>query len=327
MTNLKLTQELKLPYFILKTARPRQWLKNIALFAPLIFSGFLFYDPADQPPYFFTVSVAFGVFCLLASSVYLINDIVDIEADRSHPFKKERPIASGNLPIPVAIFAAVSILAIVFLMSLSLNSFFRLLIFSYFFLQLFYATTLKHIPILDVISIATGFLIRVYAGAAVVGLHPSVWFLLTVVSASLFLAVGKRQSERTLLRDKKIGKTRKSLKKYSQRLLDVYTGMFANSTWLTYSLYTFQHEGNYQEPAYEKFTDIFIYLPRTFRSEKLLMLTVPFVIFGVMRYLQLVYEENRGESPEIVLLKDKPMLINSFLFLALTLLILYLPTD
>ncbi len=327
MTNSKLLQKLKLPYFILKTARPRQWLKNFALFAPLIFSGFLLYNPPDGLAYVVKVGQAFLIFCLLASSVYIINDIIDVEADRSHPFKKNRPIPSGNLPIPIAIFSAISFLAIVFLASLSLNPIFRLLILSYFLLQLFYATTLKHISILDVISIATGFLIRVYAGAAVVDIHPSVWFLLTVVSASLFLAVGKRQSERTLLRDKKIGRTRKSLKKYSQRLLDIYTGMFANATWLSYSLFTFQHEGVYQEPAHERFTSIFIKLPRTFQSQKLLMLTIPFVIFGIMRYLQLVYEENRGESPELVLLKDKPMLIDIFLFLAFTLLIIYLPTD
>lgn len=319
MTNLRLSY----PYLLLRTARPRQWIKNLSLYAALIFSGFFFYAPVDAPPYFWTVSFAFVVFCLLTSSVYIINDIMDYEADRLHPFKKKRPIASGNLPIPVATFAAIALLAVVFLLSFWLPPFFRLLVFAYLVLQMLYAKYSKHLAILDVVSIATGFLIRVYAGAVVVNLHMSVWFLLTVVSASLFLAVGKRQSERTLLMGKdssNFGDTRKTLKRYSQRLLDQYTGMFANATWLTYALYTFQAE--YTKPD-DALTRLYTFLPRTLHSQKLLMLTLPFVIFGVMRYLQLVYEDNEGESPELVLLRDKPLLGTVFAFGISVLLIIY----
>lgn len=317
-------------YLLLKTARPRQWIKNLALYAALFFSGFLFYVPSNEWPYFFTVTFAVVTFCFLTSAVYIINDIIDMEADRSHPFKKKRPLASGKLPLYLASVTVVLLLSIVVYLSLYLHPFFRITITAYFLLQILYATVTKHIAILDVLSIAAGFLLRIYAGAVVVNLHMNVWFLLTVISASLFLAVGKRQSERTLLTgmiedpdtgNKDIGDTRKTLKHYSQRLLDQYTGMFANATWLTYALFAFQRESIKPEGD---LLQVYTLLPKTLQSEKLLMLTVPFVIFGVMRYLQLVYEDNQGESPEIILLRDKSLLATGFLFGIVTLAVLYI---
>lgn len=315
-----------IPFLILKSARPRQWMKNFALYASLIFSGFFFYDPIDARPYFVTVTMAFVIFSMLASGIYIVNDIIDAESDRLHPFKKKRPIASGKLPVPIAIFTAIVLFTLVFLTSFWLSDFFKVLMAAYFALQIIYAKFTKHIPILDVVSIATGFLIRIYAGAVVVNLHMSVWFLLTVISASLFLAVGKRQSERTLLTGSDagvgaaLGSTRKTLKRYSQRLLDQYTGMFANATWLTYALFTFQDE-NVHPP--ENLLGLYGILPRSFQSTKLLMLTVPLVIFGVMRYLQLVYEKNEGESPEKVLVSDKPLLFTGFFFISAVVVIIY----
>ena len=241
----------------------------------------------------------------------------------AHPFKKKRPIASGELPIPIAAFFAIAGIATVFYLSLSLPLFFRLLLLAYLFLQVVYATQIKKVAIFDVISIALGFLIRIYAGAVIVDLHMSVWFLLTVVSASLFLAVGKRQSERTLLKDKQVDFARRTLKNYSQRLLDQYTGMFANATWLTYALFSFQHETGMVEPLSERFPELYLSLPRTLHSQKLLMLSLPFVIFGVMRYLQLVYEENKGESPERVLLNDKMLLSAVLLFGLVAFVVIY----
>jgi len=166
-------------------------------------------------------------------------------------------------------------------------------------------------------------LIRIYAGSVVVNLHMNVWFLLTVVSASLFLAVGKRQSERTLLEGKDhnvLGDTRATLKRYSQRLLDQYTGMFATATWLAYGLFAFQNEVTRPD---DKFVVFFGYLPRTLQSQKLLMLTLPFVIIGVMRYMQLIYEDNQGESPELVLLRDRFLLTTLFIFGVLVMFIIY----
>jgi 4-hydroxybenzoate polyprenyltransferase len=314
---------MKMLYLLAKSARPRQWIKNMALYAALVFSGFFFYIPKDQLPFFWTVTLAFLIFSLLTSSIYIINDIIDVDADRQHPFKKKRPIASGELPIRVAAIAAAVGLIAVFGSSLFFTPFFRLTIAAYFLLQMLYATTFKHIVIMDVLSIAAGFLLRIYAGAVVVDLHMNVWFLLTVISASLFLAVGKRQSERTLLEGKEgshVGETRKTLKRYSQRLLDQYTAMFANATWLTYALFAFQDSGIIPQGG---LLQIFTVLPRTLQSQKLLMATVPFVIFGVMRYLQLVYEDNQGESPEKILLRDRPLLTAVFLFCAVTMVVIY----
>lgn len=312
-------------YLLIKTARPRQWIKNFALYAALLFSGLFFAKPAANAyPYFIIVSYAAFIFCLLTSSVYIINDIIDFNADRAHPFKKKRPIASGKLPIPLALFTAITLLMVVFFLSLWLTPFFRILIILYFILQIFYAIKVKHIAILDVLSIASGFLIRIYAGAVVVNLHMNVWFLLTVISASLFLAVGKRQSERTLMssnKDISMGQTRSSLKRYSQRLLDQYTAMFANATWLTYALFTFQSTPFIPEG---KLIHLYTILPQTLRSEKLLMATIPLVIFGVMRYLQLIYEDNQGESPDKVLFRDKPLLATVFIFGIFVMAIIYL---
>lgn len=305
-------------YYLLKTARPRQWVKNFALYASLIFSGFAFFN---FPYYILTVTQAFVIFCILSSSIYIVNDVVDIESDRKHPFKRKRPIASGDIPIPNAIFYAIAGGITVIFLSFSLNPFFFYLVLTYVALQILYTLKLKHIPILDVLSIAAGFIIRVYAGAVVVDLHMSVWFLLTVLSASLFLAIGKRQSERTLLEGQLgAGGTRKTLQHYSQRLLDIYTGMFANTTWLTYALFVYQREQVGDGDSIFRNAPI---LPRTFTSEKWLMVTVPIVIYGVMRYLQLVYENNQGESPERVLLNDRPLLTAAVLWAVLVMFVIY----
>lgn len=252
-----------------------------------------------------------------------MNDIIDRGEDRQHPYKKNRPIASGALPVPVAGLVALVGIVLVFFLSLSLPLFFRLLLGAYLLLQIIYAKYIKHVAIFDVVSIALGFLIRIYAGAVIVELHTSVWFLLTVVSASLFLAVGKRQSERTLLNDRHVAFSRKTLEHYTQRLLDQYTGMFANATWLTYALFSFQQETVKIAPAAQRFPTLYTFLPRTLQSQKLLMLTLPFVIFGVMRYLQLIYEKNRGESPEKVLLGDRMLLTTVFLFSLTAFFVLY----
>jgi hypothetical protein len=152
----------------------------------------------------------------------------------------------------------------------------------------------------------------------------SVWFLLTIISASLFMAVAKRQSERTLMANSNLAYPRKSLEKYSQRLLDQYTAMFATTTWLTYALFAFQNQtGVASNQLYEKFPNIYFFLPRSLQSQKLLMLTIPFMIFGVMRYLQLIYEENKGENPADVLLKDKTILVTAILGVLSVIVLIY----
>lgn len=266
--------------------------------------------------------VAFWLFSGLAASLYIFNDLADVASDRQHPFKRKRPIASGKLPVGTALYAAMLLLFSSLALAWLLSFFFFLTLILYALLQLSYTFFLKRVPILDLLSIATGFVLRVYAGAFAVNLHMSVWFLLTVVSASLFLAVGKRQSERTLLRGVgvKLAESRETLSHYTQRLLDVYTSMFANTTWLTYALFAFQHQFVITKGPVPTLLSL---LPQTLTTQKWLMATVPVVIYGVMRYLQLVYEQNQGESPERVLLSDKSLLGAVLVWGLMVLMIIY----
>jgi len=282
-----------------------------------LFSGFLFY-----PGYFGRVAWAVVLFSGLSSSVYLFNDIIDAPQDRLHPFKKKRPIASGKLPVPIALFAAIILFFSVLYLGWILSFFFFLTCLAYLLLHVVYTVKFKKIPILDVLSIAGGFILRVYAGALVVNLHMNVWFLLTVVSLALFLAIGKRQSERTLIKglEKEFKGQRATLSRYTQRLLDIYTGMFANATWFTYALFAFEQQF---ERTGGKIPTLFSVLPRTLTTQKWLMATVPIVVYGVMRYLQLVYEQNKGESPERVLLSDKPLLTAVIVWVVMVVGIIY----
>lgn len=287
---------------LFKTVRPRQWLKNLAVFAALIFSGLLFQDGA-----FVKTLEVFCVFTVLSSTTYIFNDLLDVRADRQHPYKKNRPIASGKLPIEVAVFVLISgmILGLVWAYGINYYLFISALI--YLTVQVFYTTYLKKIPIIDVIVIASGYLIRVYAGALTISAHMDVWFLMTVIAASLFLAVGKRRSEMTLLLGSYKGaETRATLKRYTEQLLDIYTAMFATATWITYALFTFNHPRIVPDGRALRIISI---LPKTLVSEKWMMITIPLVVYGIMRYLQLIYEKNEGESPERILLSDKPLIV------------------
>lgn len=249
---------------------------------------------------------------------------MDRESDSKHPFKKKRPLASGQLSVQTSAVAALVLAGIAAVGSFLLSPFVLGLMIAYATLQILYSLVFKHIAILDVLSIAAGFMIRVYAGSVVVNLHMSVWFLLTVISVSLFIAVAKRQSERTLLTslsNHESFQTRKSLNTYSQRLLDIYTAMFATAAILTYALFAFYQESELVSTSIPAIT---AFLPRAFSAQKWLMLTVPVTIYGVMRYLQLVYESNQGESPERVLLRDKPLLTAGVVWAILVMAVIYL---
>ena len=219
---------------VVETSRPRQWLKNLALFAGLVFSGRL-----AEWQLVGRVLAAMVVFSLLTSSVYLFNDVWDAPADRRHPLKKKRPVASGRLPVPLALFFSLSgMITALFLMA-QFGWFFFWVGTGYLILHLAYTVFLKQVPIIDVMAIAAGFVLRVYAGAVVVNVHINVWLLLCVISFALFLAVGKRRSELTLLKGRPVSRT--VLKYYSETVLNIYTTMFATATWLTYGLFAFLH--------------------------------------------------------------------------------------
>jgi len=305
----------QLLFQLVRSARPRQALKNLGLFAPLVFSGNLFITSK-----FLLVLWCTFIFTLLTSAIYFINDIADLPLDRAHPFKKNRPIASGKLPIPVAVFFAVTGIIVSFYLAYLQNFFFFLSIFAYFLLQIGYTFYLKNIIVLDVLAIAAGFILRVYAGAFAINVHMNVWFLLCVTSLALFLAVGKRRAELALLTEKTASKHRKTLTFYTPDLLDSYLAMFANSAWVAYALFTF-----FAPPAtISKHLLLLPGLPLTLiGTNKLLMLTIPLVIFGIMRYMMIIYQGSRAEVPERVLLSDRPLLVSSTIWGLLVILILY----
>ena len=296
-----------------RSTRPRQWLKNLSLFAALVFSGNLFDFEKFQTVFFATI-----VFTILTSSCYLLNDIADLNQDRLHPFKRFRPIAKGTLPIPLAFFISILGIFLSLYLGIFFSFFFFLVLVSYLILQIIYSFFLKNVVILDVLLIAGSFILRVYAGAVVIGVHLSVWFLLCGISLALFLAVGKRRAEMAILSES-ASSHRKTLALYSSALLDDYLSIFASSTWLSWALFTF-----FEPPLPIHPLPILAYFPLTFAGiGKWLMVTIPIVIYGVMRYLKIIYEGERAEAPERVLLSDRPLLSAVIIWGILVVLILY----
>lgn len=301
---------------LLQVARPRQWLKNLALFATITFTGQL-----NNLPLLLLSLSGFFAYCFLASSNYILNDILDAQSDRKHPLKRARPIASGKLNINLAFISAI-LLAIFGLLISSLLGFpFFILACVFLALQYSYSLFLKKISIIDIIVIATGYIIRVYAGEAISGYHISVWLALAVLSLSLFLAIGKRRSELTLIqRTKSIlpPDTRISLSHYTEKLLDTYTAMFANSTFIAYSFYTFLERPLNPGLLFRGYEAL-----SSFSERKWLMSTIPFVVLGIMRYMQLIYE-GKGESPEKILTSDRPLLLLVLMWFVSILMVVYL---
>lgn len=286
--------------YLLYSMRPKQWIKNLFLFAALVFSQNLF-----NLKYFAKVGFAFLVFSAVSGCVYIFNDILDREKDRKHPLKSTRPIASGELSVRVAfLFAFLLFLASVS-SSLVLDKYFVLVVFTYFGLQIFYSLYLKEQVILDVFSIAAGFVLRVVAGAIIIRVPVSSWLYVCTILLSLFLALSKRRHELVLLESNAL-EHRKILKEYSPYLLDQMISAVTASTLVAYSLYTLSAE------TIQKFhTDN-------------LKFTIPFVLFGIFRYLYLIHQKMEGGNPERLLLTDVPLVIDIFLYALSVGIILYL---
>lgn len=304
-------------YYALKLLRPRQWIKNFALFAAPMFGGLLFAEDI-----FYKIFLGFIAFCLLSSATYIVNDLLDVQKDKLHPFKRMRPIASGHISTTQAVVLFIILISGSFFISFQISIFFVLISILYLILQLSYSLLFKSLVVFDILFIAAGYILRVLAGEVITGYHISVWLLLTTVSLSLFLAVGKRRSELTLLRNQTgahIANVRKSLSHYSDRLLDAYSMMFATTTLLFYSMFTFlESTRDVQLPE--------VLLPEflpDYLQRKWLMITILPVIYGVMRYLQDIYEKSEGESPDRVLLSDKALLAAVVLWGALVIFIIY----
>jgi 4-hydroxybenzoate polyprenyltransferase len=282
---------------LIKTMRPRQWVKNGLLFIPLIFDKQLTNWPALA-----RVALGFVLFCLLSSLVYIINDLLDIEADRKHPQKSLRPIAAGKLKVSTARIGCAALVPIIFIPAIWLSPVFALIGLGYLVLNLAYSFWFKHAPILDVMILASFYVLRVGAGVALIEVHLfSPWLYLFTTFLALFLGIGKRRAELYLLADG-ANSHRKALEGYTLPLLDQLILIVSSSTIITYSLYTFSAPN----------------LP----ANHTMMLTIPFVIYGIFRYLYLVQVKQRGGEPEEVLFTDRPLQLAIILW-GLSVLVIY----
>jgi 4-hydroxybenzoate polyprenyltransferase len=286
---------------LIQAMRPQQWVKNVVIFAALIFDRQLGLN--NLQPMLRTLA-GFIIFCLLSGVVYIINDIADVEADRAHPKKRYRPIASGRLPIPFALISAVVVLAIILPVSYWLSPAFAAVALGYFLLNLAYSKWIKHIAILDVFAIALGFVLRVAAGVTLIQVARfSPWLYVVTTLASLYIGFGKRRAELGLLADQ-ANSHRKVLSGYTLPMLDQYITIVSATTIMAYSLYTFSAPN----------------LP----NNHAMMLTIPFVLYGVFRYLYLVQTQGGGGAPEEILFRDRPLQVTVLLWGATVLFIFYI---
>jgi 4-hydroxybenzoate polyprenyltransferase len=283
---------------LIRTMRPKQWTKNALIFGPLVFDGGLTNIQA-----LLRVFVGFGLLCLSASTIYLINDIVDVEKDKLHPKKKKRPIPSGQLPIPIATVAAL-ILPIISIGGALLYSVpLAAVLTVYLILHIFYSFYLKNVVLIDVFAIAAGFILRVVAGAAVITVaNFSPWLYVCAGGLSLFLAVGKRRQEFIALGEN-AQSVRPVFEEYNLPLLDDMLRMVTTGTVLSYTFYTFE--------------------AKTSLAPNIMLLTVPFVIYGIFRYLYLIHVKGEGGAPDELLFKDRVLLLAITLWGAAVIFILY----
>lgn len=294
-----------------KLARPIHWVKNLSIFAALVFTGALL-----EKKLFIRVFEGFIIFNLAASATYAFNDLLDRRRDSRHPIKKYRPVASGLVNPALALIFSGFLAITSLVLAYQLSYLFFLILLSYLLLQIGYSIYLKNLYIIDILIIAAGFIIRVYSGAFIIDAHLSVWFLLCVVSVALFLASGKRRAELGALG--KSGNTRKTLVRYSPELLNSYVTMFGNAAWMSWSLFTFFESPQASMPLWLFLAE----LSRTTTINKLLMATIPVTIFGIMRYQSLIFE-NRAETPEKLLLTDKALIASVLVWILMVIWILY----
>lgn len=284
---------------LIKELRIHQWIKNGFVLIPLVFDRQLFLvDP------FIRTIIGFFLFCFVSSSVYLINDVIDVEADRLHPKKKNRPIASGDLPIPVAVSSAIVLVVGSFIGAFFLSKAFLIILVLYFFINLAYSMKLKHVPLVDVFIIAAGFVLRVGAGVSIIEVERfSPWLYAVTTVFALFFALGKRRGELATVQTNN-NSQRRVLDGYTIPLLDQFITIASATTIISYSLYTFSAPNLPENHA--------------------MMLTIPFAIFGIFRYLYLIQVNNEGGAPDELVLSDRPLQITFILFALSVLIIFYL---
>ena len=281
--------------------RPQEWTKNLLVFTGLIFSRSL-----TDPHNIWSSFLGFAIFCCASSGVYLFNDLCDIKEDREHPVKKSRPLASGVLNVSLARFVMVLLFAIATFGALRLNHGFALIIGIYLITCLAYSLKLKDIVILDVILIASGFVLRAISGAVIIGVEVSEWLVLCTSMVALLIGFGKRRHELVLL-EESAENHRRSLSDYSVKFLDSIMNICAGAAVLTYALYTRADET----------------VQRV--GSRAMLLTIPFVVYGIFRYLFLIHERKAGGDPVQLLFRDRPTLLNLLLWILTAGLVIYLP--
>jgi 4-hydroxybenzoate polyprenyltransferase len=283
----------------IRALRPHQWTKNLLVFAPLLFSKHLF-----EPEPFARALAAFVAFCGMAGAVYLWNDVADLEQDRLHPKKKKRPVAAGDLSVPSASLGAIGLVACSLSLSFALGPGLGLCAGAYLGLNLAYSFGLKHVVILDVLSLSLGFVLRALAGGFAVQAPVTDWLLVLTLLLALFLALAKRRHEITSLGEGAISH-RAILAEYSPYLIDQMTSVVTASVVTAYTFYTLSPE------TVQKF------------GTAKLSWTLPLVLYGIFRYLYLVHQKDRGDSPTDLLLTDRPLLLTVALWAALVIAIVY----
>ncbi len=285
-------------YGLLRTLRPRQWIKNGFVFMALLFDEKLFVWPL-----LLKTTLAFVLFCMISSTVYIINDLADLEKDKLHPKKKRRALPSGQLKPWFAILSAVVILALCLPLSFGLDLYFGLIVLVYFLLNLAYSFYLKHLVIVDVMVVTAGFVLRVAAGVVVAQAERfSPWLYLCTIFLALFLSIGKRRNELVLLASG-AENHRKILDEYTVEFLDEMSHLVTTGAVIAYSLYTFSATN----------------LP----PNNAMMLTIPFVIYGLFRYLYLIHVKGEGGAPEMLVYTDLPLLLDLLLWGLAVVLIMY----
>lgn len=283
---------------LISSLRPQQWVKNLLVFAALVFAKeFTDFSAVVKS------ALAFVCFCLLSSAVYLTNDVLDIDPDRQHPIKSRRPIAAGRISAKTAILVAWLLLVVALPISFWLNLKFGLAASGYLLLSILYSLKLKQVVILDVMAVSLGFVLRAVAGALAIQVEISSWLLVCTILLALFLSLGKRRHELVLLEGEAIAH-RKILTEYSPYSLDQMIAVVTASTVVAYCFYTLS-----PEIAQKLNTDY-------------LSFTIPFVLYGVFRYLYLIHQKEAGGNPAQMLLTDKPLLVNIILWIVTVLVIL-----
>ncbi len=287
-------------HLLFQSLRPNQWVKNGFVLVPLLFAQRVFYYPS-----LIRSLTGFSIFCLLSGAIYLINDLVDLEADRSHPVKKDRPLAAGLISHRLAKVAAGILLLSSVLLGFSLGAGFLLVVAIYLAIQVLYNYRLKEVVILDIFCISSGFFLRVTGGAVAIGVVISNWLIICTILISIFLALAKRRQELVLLGETLASNHRKVLSEYDPYLLDQMIGLIAGSTLLSYMLYCVSPD------TIEKFqSDHMIY-------------TFPFVLYGILRYLYLIHKKGYGGAPEKVLFSDLSLVLSVILWGSFSVLIVY----